>query len=71
MSQGQASQVVGLLQARRSQAMKEVANLEYIQSQPVAGLIIDLLTKITRHDAALGIAEADMTVDTIAAAFRK
>ncbi len=51
--------------------MREVANLEYIQSQPVAGLILELLTKITRHDAALGIAEADMTVDTIAAAFRK
>ena len=51
--------------------MREVANLEYIQSQPVAGLILELLTKITKHDAALGIAEADMTVDTIAAAFRK
>ena len=34
--------------------MKDMADLDYIQSQPVATLILDILTQITKHDIALG-----------------
>jgi hypothetical protein len=61
---------VRTLQSRRIQAMKDVADLEYIEGMPVAALFLDLLAKITKHDAALGINEADMTVQSIATAFR-
>ncbi|RPH76289.1 MAG: hypothetical protein EHM77_09360 [Planctomycetaceae bacterium] len=50
--------------------MKDMADLDYIQSQPVATLILDILTQITKHDIALGITESEMTVDSIATAFK-
>ena len=58
------------LLTRRVQAMKDMADLDYIQSQPVATLILDILTQITKHDIALGITESEMTVDSIATAFK-
>ena len=56
--------------SRRAQAMRDVADLEYIEGMPVASLFLDLLAKVTKHDSKLGISEADMTVNSIASAFR-